>query len=473
MDIRREFRRIDGAAERERFRFGGWRWAAAGVAAALVVLGVFYQLRNTPSVKAASILKKAVAAAESRPATPRRIRIRTRTAQITRVVQRGRRDAMPSADMQALFQAAHYDSGDPLSARAYQLWRDGLGGRERDEVAETPDYYRIRTTADEGELASASLTLRAADLEPVEGRLEFRNREWVEMSEIPEPSTTSEGAPVADGRVEVPMRPVEPSRPAAAPPGPSASISDELQVLAALHQIGADLGDPVEVKRSEGRVVVGGTGVAAARQRDIREALAGKPNVAVEFSEPSAVPAEEAAGSGKPAGPAKAGGLQARVEKQLGGRAEFERVSSQLLDWNEAAMARAYALRALARRFQTAEEAGLASADRGLLRDMARDHTSALAQQAGALRQALTPILLSLGGSASAARTPDAREWQTAAERLFESSRRVEVLLSVLLGVAPDQDSRGNLASDLLTAIEQWQADLAGCTRLLSLDSGG
>ena len=41
-----------------------------------------------------------------------------------------------------------------------------------------------------------------------------------------------------------------------------ASLADELRAVAALHQLGADLGDPVEVAREGGRVVVRGAGLS-------------------------------------------------------------------------------------------------------------------------------------------------------------------------------------------------------------------
>ena len=143
----------------------------------------------------------------------------------------------------------------------------------------------------------------------------------------------------------------------ASPPPPRlgapASISEELQVLAALHEIGADLGDPVEVTRAEGQLPVSGVGLRPQRQQEIRRALNGIPHVSIRFAEPDAaeMPAEPAA---TPAAPAteRSTGFQARIEQQLGGRPEFEKFSGQLLDFDEAAMARAYALRALAQRFR-------------------------------------------------------------------------------------------------------------------------
>jgi hypothetical protein len=438
-------------------------------------VGIFRQLRETPSVKAANLLKKAVASAEARPQAVRRIRIRTRHAQFTRTVGRLTVERAPEpAEVSALFQKAGYDPGDPLSARAYQEWRGRLGGNATDQVDSTAGAYRIRTEPQAGEVAAASLKLRASDLEPVEGRLEFRDSEFLDMSEIPEPSTRGESAPVASNGVEAPLRPAEPSQPAAAAPGPSASISDELQVLAALHRIGADLGDPVEVRLSEGKVEVGGTGVAPARQQQILEALADLPNVAVRFSEPAPLTGEP---SGLPpqtaAGPAPLVGVRARIEQQLGGRAEFERFSSQVLDDNEAAMARAYALRGLGRRFPAGSEASLPPADRVLLRRMAREHVNELARHADALDRALAGPLAALGGTAAAVRHPEPRDWEEASGQLFDSARRVEVLLSVLLGAAPDREPEANLPSDLLTALRALHDDLSACERLLPVDAGG
>ena len=212
------------------------------------------------------------------------------------------------------------------------------------------------------------MMLRATDLHPVEGRFEFRNRDWVEYDEISDASTTDGGTP-AETRLDAPTRrTVPPSRSAALPSGTPASISEELRVLVALHEIGADLGEPVEVNHSGGRILVGGVGVSAQRQRDIHRLLDSMPNVTVQFAEPSAA-TSSADADAAPVG-AKPSGIQARVEQHLGGRAEFERFSGHLLDTMDDAMARAYALRALSQRFPEGTE--MNAADRALLGDLAR-----------------------------------------------------------------------------------------------------
>jgi len=67
-----------------------------------------------------------------------------------------------------------------------------------------------------------------------------------------------------------------------------ADIAEELQVVAALHQVGADLGDPVEIARESGQILVSGTGIPPQHQKQIHEALDSMPGVVVRFQEPGA-----------------------------------------------------------------------------------------------------------------------------------------------------------------------------------------
>jgi hypothetical protein len=253
------------------------------------------------------------------------------------------------------------------------------------------------------------------------------------------------------------------------PSGETVSISGELQVLAALHGIGADLGEPLKVSPGDGHLVVSGVGIPALRQRQIQAALEKFPNVTVQFSEPGApapVGAEPPAVVAAPPETSAAGGIAARVERQLGGRPQFERFSSQMLDWNDAAMAQAYALRRLAERFPTPAEASLSAADRRTLRGIARENTAALADVAARMRRTLEPVLTALGGQA-ASRAPAPEAWQPAAEDLLQTAQRVERRLTVMLGVAP-ADGAGFSASDLLGDLGHLQDDIAQCQRLLA-----
>ena len=326
--------------------------------------------------------------------------------------------------------------------------------------------YRIHTVAATGDVADATLLLSTGDLRPVEGRLEFRDRNWIEFTEIMEPPAG--GGTNTAGHVEDPVRPVVPSRPAAVVPGASASISDQLEVLSALHQIGADLGDPVEVTLSDGKVVVGGVGVPPQVQRRIHEDLDSKPNVSVQFSEPQALSADRVAGT-QDAASSPAGAAQTRLEDQLGGRAEFQRFSATVLKSNETVMSRAYALRNLAEKFPVEIESGLSANDRRMLRDMLRDHLSQLSKQVGDVQSLLVPSLTAIGATVQARRPAEGTAWQSSVEEVLRASQLVEVRLSALLGVTPGQNSTSTqLPSEVLSALAELRAQADHCSALVN-----
>ena len=220
-----------------------------------------------------------------------------------------------------------------------------------------------------------------------------------------------------------------------------------------LHEIAADLGDPVPVSIAGGRIQVSGTGLTPDRQRQIEAALQGMPNVTVQFSEQAPTPGTavappESASPGAPPQTAAAGRIAGRVERQLGGRPQFERFSSQMLDWTEAEMERAYALRRLAEQFPPAQEAMLDAADRAALRKMAREHASALGSLADKVTRTLDPLLTGMGGQPATA-SSSAETWQPAAEDLLKTAQHLDRNLSILIGAASG-DGAAFSASDVL-----------------------
>lgn len=459
------------------------RWATAALA--IILAGVLsVEFLRTPSVQAAELLRKAAAAADARPAKPRLIQIKTSKHRITRRLNSAVSASSTEAatEIQALFRAARYNWNDPLSVRSYQDWRDGLADK-RDDVTtvtdQTPDQsvYRIHTAAATGELAQATLTLRVLDLQPVHERFEFRDREWMEISELPDeaapaPDTTS-AALAGNPRTA-------PGRPQAAPvSGPArtteATAGEELQVFAALHRLEADLGDPIEVTRERNQIVVAGVGIAPERQEQIHKVLDAVPNVVVRFSEPAAA-ASQYAQPAPPAAPAKSSSqqFQARIEQQIGGRQNFEQFSSQLLDMTDAMMSRAYALRRLAVRFSKDPEASLSPADRQVLQNLNREHTSAIKQQAAQMERLLKPVLMPLGGSSAGGTRSAIRSvsWQPATEELFQNARNVETLLAVMLGVTPG-NSNAQLPSEVLLSVAQLRASSDAYEQLAVQEPGG
>jgi hypothetical protein len=468
-DIYRSFAEIDATLPRPSFgdrllRALAWpahnpkKWVPAVVALTLAV-GLFYRYRLTPSVQASELLQKAMVASDSRPAKPHLLRVRTKAASITRRtgpdhVASNTADQQTLNSVETLFHNANYNWDDPLSARSYSAWRDQLSAK-RDQVLEQKDSYSIRTATDSGDLLEASLQLRSQDLQPTAGRFEFRNQDWVEITAIPdvaEPVATA-AAPTPERKISSPVAPATNITPSS----PAPTIGDELRVLAALHGIGADLGDPLEVKRDTNRIVVSGVGVAPERQQQVQQAVNSLPNVLVRFTESDAsqLPSlpEKPTASDSPQ-------VQVRIAEQMGGRARFDQIAAQVLDLSDPLMARAYALRRLAEQFPA--EANLNPEDLATLRHLQRDHVSALREQTRELEQILKPVLKS---TISVGQTSGL----SPAEDLFQSARRVEKLLAVVFGAAPADDSASSqLPAQLLSAITDLRAKVEAYDHLLA-----
>ena len=298
-------------------------------------------------------------------------------------------------------------------------------------------------------------------------RLEFRDQEWVELSEIAENSTEN-AAGTGAAHVEAPVRAAEPpSRPAAFSPGASASISDELQVLSALSSIGADLGEIVEVNLSDGKVKVTGEGLSPRRQAEIRNSVADNPRVEVDFSPATPVVAPTASAAPAETAASAPSAIQLRLEKHLGSHAEFDRFSAQVLDLDQAAMDRVYAVHRMAQKFPAEDEQRLSPNDVSLLHELTRKHTAVLADRVGEMERILAPALSSLGGTAASVSPVARASWQQAAEDVFNKARRVEILESQMLGMSSTAPGSA-LPSELLSSLKELRASLADCQKLLA-----
>ena len=481
VDIHRQFDEIDASVEpvlfhrilrllKSPFETAIKKWAVAAVAL-LVLLGIFYRYRQTPSVHASELLRQAVVAANTHPKQPRRIQIRTRDRRLVRPASGPQKTGLGAPDaaawnsLQAMFERANYSWTDPLSAQSFQAWRNQLADK-RDQVSEEQRCYRIETSTGESDLRQARLTLRTADLAPVEERLEFSNQEWVEITEVADDSappvarSAAENERPAAGTAKPPVPDVSM---AVTVPAFSAGAADELQVLAALHDVGADLGDPVEVSRSGSEVLVSGVGVAPERQQEIKSAIGSNPHVVIRFSDSpaAAAPDQAAAPSLNPSG-GDIRQLQTRLAEQLGGRAHLDQLAAQVLDSSESLMARAYALRRLSEQFPMAVERELSVTDRQLLQRMRAEHSAALRQQATGIARALQPVLAS--GKGDAGTTPDRgiplEPWQAATDNLFQSARRLDKLLGVMFGAAPSETPAGQISALLKTSLAELRAAL-------------
>jgi hypothetical protein len=227
-----------------------------------------------------------------------------------------------------------------------------------------------------------------------------------------------------------------------------------LRVFVALRRLDADLGEPVEVTRTEKEVVVTGVGLDAGRAQQIQSALAGLPRVAVRFSEPAAVAAPPARGGIRTSTPNPAvARLQAKLESTVGGRAVFEQWSEQVLERTESLMAHAHALRRLSRRFGPEVESQMGGEDRRMLLDLRNELAQSLLGLESALEQVMTPAFRATPGSAA-----PGGNWQQASEELFQSAWRVDRLVSMVFGGAAGDVAQESLESQFVRRLSEMRA---------------
>ena len=147
-------------------------------------------------------------------------------------------------------------------------------------------------------------------------------------------------------------------------------------------------------------MLVSGTGIPPQRQQQIHGLLDRLPHVVVRFDDPAfpagAMPVQSEPATRDAAGPEKST-YAARIEERLGGRPQFERFSSSVLDWTDSAMTRAYALRRLAQQFSAAAENQMTAEDRRTLRKLGREHLAAFAKDAQRVANTVNPVLTGMG----------------------------------------------------------------------------
>ncbi len=420
-------------------------WVPAVALGLVMTLVVAPWLQVTPTVQAAELLRKAVAAAEVKPRT-RALQVRTRTKRILRTASTAAASAADLRPVAALFESAGYDWADPLSAKAYLDWNSRLAAKTDDVVPEGNSFYDVRTRSTEGEMTEATLRLRQGDLQPVQGTFKFRNDEWVELTEVPaaEPGATPIAAVAAPARVN-PTTPAPEALPSASP------AAAELRVLEALHRIGADLGDPLEISRSSSgaQIAVKGFGIDPRRGAQIEQALRGLPNVAVDFASEGAPAGIAPPSTGHLAVKSKASPLEPLLEQRLGNRAAIEQFTNELLDRDEQIMARAHAIERLAARFPN--PALLAPPDLSSYRALQRNHAQALLQLQREFARVLQPVVSTMTAAPSGKPATPAS--------LLQAARQLEVSLSSLLGAA-------SFSGDAAALPERIGAELAALEQL-------
>jgi hypothetical protein len=265
-------------------------------------------------------------------------------------------------------------------------------------------------------ITKAQLVVRTADWHPVEERLWVNDREYdiaeldYKVLPLSEVNALLFSGPAPLGAVEG-ARPVmiEPAAGLTPPPPPLPDPEEtEMAVRYGLHELNADLGEPIEITRdSQGKVIIDASAASSELQARIEQEMASLPKTGLKLDsfrdrdartlpsqEPRGEPPSRSVTFAPPTNP-----NQKRLEEILGGPQARESFTEEVLALSEDALSHGFALRNLATRYPFEEEEKLTPAAKAELKEMVDDHISVLIQRTNRLKAFMWPLLEDLSNS--------------------------------------------------------------------------
>ena len=252
----------------------------------------------------------------------------------------------------------------------------------------------------------------------------------------------------------VPVAPVPKSGNSAvlanAKPEPAATVTASAEVAAwvKLHDLGADLGEPVDVvSAGNGSATVVCRQMGQEREAEIRAAMAGIAGVSVHTE---AAPPEGSRRNPRAMLSSSAGANPAEpvLIAALGGRSAFDRLANEVLEADDAVVSRAHAIRGIEERFPPGRLESLDVSDRAALERIAIDHRRAARESGLRLDRLLAPAVTALGTVNPASRN-------ASESGLFAAAQRMDRIVSVVFGGSPSALTAGELGAELNAARAQ------------------
>jgi hypothetical protein len=344
-------------------------------------------------LSARECLDRAAASEDSHRWAPRRIRIRTATREWTLTGSLRTVAADPDLDRwrSALGQAG-VDWSAMLSARGYRRWSEGVPGKQQQVQRRAGKLCVITRTS--GRLRRAELVLDADTFLPSASVWEFEGLGELQATgeaESAGPAVEVEHRPAAEAEVPAPAAPIA---------APDLEVT-ELEVRLALHELRADLGEPITVRRAGAAVQVAGIADTKERADALRQRLAAIPHVEFLVQWPNQ---DATLPAGPPAGlPAFHRGRPALAEEWMKARfadpGQAQQFAFRALELVGQVQAHDHALRTLAERYPDL----LPPPAAGMLETLRGAHRRQLNQAWCGLARQLWPLLHPNDAGASAA----------------------------------------------------------------------
>jgi hypothetical protein len=496
---------LDGAIRLLRF---GWTNQLAWIACVLVLIAsipIVYFLRTPPVVSADELLNL-TAASEVRslkttmePVVVQKLRIRMGKKSLTRTVYRdvtrdritSRTDASSIGETQikVAYLKSSLDWNSQLDTNTYRRWRASLPAGNDRVVQNGPGELTLETTSSTGPVTEADLTVRISDYHAVSESFHLEDHSEIEIAELSydvipfaslPPSIFGVPAQIAISQLPVAaaLRSVLPS---------SAELAEaEVKADAVLHELGADLGEQIDITTHPGHdVLIEGVVGDDLRKHELVSALQKIPYTRLHLltideaaqrstSSPVAIPAQPSASSG-PVMVASPPLLEAQLDTRFPDQDQRIAYVNQTLSLAQLASARAWALNRLADRYSPQQAAVLDDDARRQLQVLLADHVAALREDTSSLQNQLGEILSRTSNtpaantsltapleSSSASAQEFSEDWRTRVRRVHSSTEAVHESVAALLTSSPSSDHNDAEAIEvnLRTSLTQLRTDL-------------
>ena len=264
-------------------------WAGALLALSLAIF--LARVAVSPTVSANAVLERArisekmTRASVQHPVVYQKLRIHSRAGTVTRTIYRdlfsGRKSESSDASqvtltgLQTRMQEVNVDWQDPLSIESFLAWHASVSERSDDVTRANGGLLVVHTKVLNGplSLSGVDLTLRDGDYHAIAETLRFQD-ENIEMSEVDFSVLAFES--VDPAIFETPSSPQPaaiPVRPTVSAPSISDLVHAEAEARVALHMLGADLGEPIDISSDGKEVLVSGLVDTSERKQDLLQAL--------------------------------------------------------------------------------------------------------------------------------------------------------------------------------------------------------
>ncbi|HWO36481.1 MAG TPA: hypothetical protein VNO32_47450, partial [Candidatus Acidoferrum sp.] len=457
------------------------RIAWAGALLALSV-GIFLaRVAVSPTVSANAVLERArisektSRASVQHPVVYQKLRIRSQGGTVTRTIYRdlfsGRKSDSSDASQVTLaalrtrMQEVNLDWQDPLSIASFIAWHASLSEKTDEVTRANGGLLVVHTKVLNGPLSEVQLTLRDGDYHAIAETLRFQD-ENIEMSEVDFSVLALESVnPAIFEPPSSPQPAALPGRPTVSEPSISELVHSEAEARVALHMLGADLGEPIDISSDGKEVLVSGLVDTSERRQGLLQALQMIPHLQINLV--SAAEAEEKTDhlALKDDNPVVAVESPPLLEREL--HATFPdptariRFVNDVLETTMNAAGRAWSLRRLSDRYTSDISSRMDILTERKVELLIRDDAGLLQQQLDNLRlllMQLTPEMLPDHSTGAEAEDDDAdpADWHWGVDSAFSDSQRIQSDISVLFsGVDNHNTDTQAILRDLLLAIRR------------------